>query len=326
MKYTRLKFKDRCVIENLLKNGKNYNQIGKELGKPRCTIKREVERNLSNKPYCAYSAHKLYLLRCKGRKPKKLDNPKLWNYVIKRLKFRWSPEQISGRLKEVASSSFQISHETIYQYAYETYSSSFNLFPYFRHLDKQHKRYRGKPKRQTVLKTGKKMIEERPDIINNKERIGDWESDLIEGSKGSGYIATFVERVAKYTKASKMETKHAEIFNQAANLAFKNTDNENLYSITHDNGTEANEFEELEEALNCEIYFARPASPWQRGLNENTNGLFRQFFKKGSSFKNIKQKDVHKAERYLNHRPRKSLNFRSPYEVFFNKKPVALQT
>ena len=321
----RLKFKDRCVIENSLKNGKNYNQIGKELGKHRCTIKREVERNSLSSNYCADSAHDLYLLRCKGKKPRKLDDIQLYQYVIKRLKFGWSPEQISGRLKTYFSSTFQISHETIYKFAYETYSSSFDLFPYFRRIDKKHKRYRGKPKRQTILKKGKKMIDKRPDIINNKERIGDWESDLIEGSKGSGYIATFVDRVSKYTKASKMETKHSEIFNQAANSIFRNIDSEKLYSITHDNGTEANEFEELEEILNCDIYFARPASPWQRGLNENTNGLLRQFFKKGSSFKNIKQKDIHKAERYLNHRPRKSLNFKSPYEVFFNKNTVALQ-
>ena len=165
MKYTRLKFKDRCVIENSLKNGKNYNQIGKELGKHRCTIKREVERNFFNKPYCADSAHKFYLLRCKGRKPRKLDDIQLYKYVIKRLKFGWSPEQISGRLKIYFSSAFQISHETIYKFAYETYSSSFDLFPYFRRIDKKHKRYRGKPKRQTILKKEKKMIDKRPDII-----------------------------------------------------------------------------------------------------------------------------------------------------------------
>ena len=106
---------------------------------------------------------------------------------------------------------------------------------------------------------------------------------------------------------------------------FSGTDNEKLKSITHDNGSEMNDFENLEQALNCDIYFTDPASPWQRGLNENTNGLMRQFFPKGSDFKKFTQKDVAKACRFLNHRPRKSLGYRTPFEVFFNKTPVAIR-
>ena len=142
----------------------------------------------------------------------------------------------------------------------------------------------------------------------------------MKEKKNSGFIATHVDRKTRYTIAGKMENKRAETFNIAVKNSF--ADYDDIKTITYDNGVEMSAYKELEEMLDCLIYFADPGKPGQRGLNENTNGLLRQYFKKGSDFKKINQKNVDEAVHKLNHRPRKCLGYMTPYEAFFEKKKL----
>ena len=198
-----------------------------------------------------------------------------------------------------------ISHETIYKVIYGLFKAKkLDSGSFFRRkkVNYRQKRYK---RAKSMAEQNKKSIHSRPKEIKINLTLGHWEGDTIEGKKNSGFIATHVDRKTRYTIAGKMENKRAETFNIAVKNSF--ADYDDIKTITYDNGAEMSAYKELEEMLNCLIYFADPGKPGQRGLNENTNGLLRQYFKKNSDFKKINQKDVDEAVRKLNHRPRKCL-------------------
>jgi len=165
----------------------------------------------------------------------------------------------------------------------------------------------------------RRRIDERPEVVNARKRIGDWEADTVEGAKGSGFFGTYVERKSRYTVAVKVDDKFAATVTQATLEAIKPLPPSRVRTITFDNGKEFAGFKALETDLGIQTYFARPYHSWERGTNENTNGLLRQFSPKGMDFSVVRQSELDKAVESLNKRPRKCLNYRTPTEVFWSK-------
>ncbi len=232
----------------------------------------------------------------------------------------WSPEQIAGRLKLEQQPT--VSHECIYLYVYADKRRGGTLHQHLRSQKKQRKRYSGYIRRGQI--PNRISIDKRPQIVASKGRFGDWEADTIVGARHKGGILSVVERKSKLTRLRKLATKGAaEMKDNAilllAPLAAK------VHTITVDNGKEFCEHELIAAGLNARLYFAHPYSSWERGLNENTNGLVRQYFPKKYEFSRITNQDLQQVEDLLNNRPRKTLGYRTPNEVFFKQRSVALR-
>jgi IS30 family transposase len=319
MKYQQINLEDRIQIQALSEANAPLTTIGKIVGKDPTSIGREIRRNSVYGKYQAHTGQKLYCARKATHVKRSFDNKKLKRLIILLLKSYWSPEQISGRLKLFR---IYISYETIYAWIYAQKELGINYLKYLRINKKRNKRA-GSYKKRAENKA-KKSIHGRPKEVNESIRIGDFEGDTIEGKKGSGFIATLVDRKSKILVAAKMENKLADTFNKACQYAFSVIDK--IFTITFDNGSEMSNFEELEKIIECDIYFADPGCPGQRGLNENTNGLMRQFLPKGSDFKKIKQKYVDRVVFILNNRPRKSLGYKTPMESYLSIEPKTVKT
>jgi IS30 family transposase len=299
--------------------------IASELKVVKSTISYELKHNsMPDGHYDPEYAQKKYVeRRKKSRKPSKLVKDKnLLAFVIEHLKNYWSPEQIAGRLQQRGKQ--YISHEGIYQNIY--YGILGETFIQFLRQSKKYRQKRGKKQGKRAIIKDKKNIKERPEAANQKSRLGDWEGDTIVGKNNQGYIATFVDRKSSFLAGALMETKEAINLNKAASCAFGEIPDSLIKTITVDNGTEFAEFKNLEKLFRTKIYFADPYSSWQRGLNENTNGLIRQFLPKKTNLKNITEEELEKIIHLINHRPRKKLGFLTPYEVFVENKKVRLAT
>ena len=229
----------------------------------------------------------------------------------------YSPEQIAGRIKldYPDDLAMRVSHESVYQYIWEDKKQDGELYKNLRQGRKKHKKRYGKKDNRGVI-PNEKSIDERPEIVNKKERFGDWEGDLIIGHNHKGAINTQVERLSKFTSAVKMKDKTAVFMEKATIKAYSDIPEKLRLTMTYDNGTEMANHEKIAKKLGIDIYFAHPYHSWERGLNENTNGLLRQYFPKGTDFTKITQADVDKAVKALNNRPRKTLKYRTPKEVF----------
>ena len=218
----------------------------------------------------------------------------------------------------------QVSHETIYQWIFADAKQSGDLYLSLVRRHKNRRRQRRSCKRR--LFEGRVSIDERPKIVADRTRFGDWESDTMEGGKSKGGLATHVERKSRYLVAGKVMDKRSNTFIQTSIECFKRISPKLIKTFTVDNGSEFSQFKNLEKETASKVYFADPYSPWQRGLNENTNGLLRRFFPKGCNFHEISDRVIEQAVEKLNNRPKKCLNFRTPYEVLFKTKTVALRT
>ncbi len=171
---------------------------------------------------------------------------------------------------------------------------------------------------------GRISIDKRPDLVATRQRFGDWEGDTVEGAKGSGHITTHVERKSRYLIAAKLADKTAAVTTQAVTLAFRKIPVALRHTLTLDNGKEFASFSDIERRTGLTIYFADPYSAWQRGANENTNGLLRRYFPKGMDFRSVTEKTLAQAVKKLNHRPRKCLGYQTPHEVFMNARRGAV--
>lgn len=238
-------------------------------------------------------------------------------YVDKKLRHDWAPEQIAGRIRLDYPNDRQmrISPETIYRWAYTTARFGGTLH---QHLRRGRSRRRprvcyGQGKR---FKSERVSIAERPEIVAKRGRFGDWEADLVSGSSGKAALVSCIERKSRYLLLAKVEDKTATSFNTALSGQFLNIPAGLRKTLTLDNGSEMAQFKELETAVGLNTYFCAPRSPWQRGANENCNGLLRQYFPRGTSFRKISEKTIRKALERLNNRPRKCLGYRTPAEVF----------
>lgn len=229
--------------------------------------------------------------------------------IEEKIRLDWSPEQIPGTL------AISISHQRIYQHIWADRRNGDTLYQHLRHSNKKHKkRYGSKDKRGQIR--NRVSIDERPEIVAQKTRIGDWEIDTVIGKNHQGALVTLVDRVSKFTLIKKVASKHTEVVTQAT-IGLLQPYLDKTLTITADNGKEFAGHEKMKEQLNAEVYFAHPYCSWERGLNENTNGLIRQYFTKGSRFESITDDEVEAVMHRLNHRPRKSLNFKTPHDVFF---------
>lgn len=316
MAYTHTTKEQRYKIESLLALDYSQIDIADELGKDKSAISREIRSNsYSDGTYKA--AHADYLVRQRRkqgrRQAKKLvKDKKLRRAIINRLGKKDSPEQIAGRRKRLGKD--YVSHETIYQYLY---TEQPELVTLLRQKKGKYRRRHGTKQREKQRELAKKTwITERPNTINNREELGHWEGDTILGKEKIIGIATHVERVSGYGLADKLERVTAENMHQATVSKFKKLPKYKRLSETDDNGKEFSYHEMTEKMLGMKHYFALPYHSWERGSNENWNGLIRQFFPKGSEFATITQEDIDKAVRNLNHRPRKRLNYLTPHEVF----------
>lgn len=321
MGYRHLNIDEREVILEMRAKGKNLPDIAENLGRNKGTISRELTRNKSStgeyKPHLAQR----YYRRRRGdsKEPYRLQDKRLAKYVRKKLKQYWSPQQISGRLKVdyPKDQQMRISPVTIYSWIEADKKQGGTLYKYLRQgKRKRRKRYGSTDRRGQI--PDRRMIDERPKVVDQRSRIGDWESDSVVGKSNASAIATHVERKSRYLVAGKLADKSAESMNQATIKLFRKIETGKIKTMTFDNGKEFAGFKELEKALETKTYFAKPYHSWERGTNENTNGLVRQFFGKGTDFDEITKSELDRKVELLNNRPRKCLRYRTPAEVFWN--------
>ena len=318
MAYKQLTQDQRYQIKALLDNKITKTKIARTLGVDRSTINREIKRNSGKRGYRPKQAQRKALTR-RQEKSKPRIGEEVWALVEKTLQDDWSPEQVSGRLK---ASGISVSHERIYQHVYADKRAGGTLWKHLRHPKKYRKRAGGRDRRGKI--PNRRSIDQRPAIVDERSRIGDWEADLILGKKHQGVALTLTERKSRFTLLRTFPSKHADPITQGIKELLKW--DARLKTITFDNGKEFTGHEEIASALNVDCYFAHPYSPWERGTNENTNGLIRQYLPKNRDLKNISMEEESRIMDKLNLRPRKCLDFKTPYEVFFGHQPVALTT
>lgn len=308
----------RVELAALLTAHKSQTACAKILGIDRSNVCLEIKRNKDpDGSYQGGSAQRKYLERRKQakRKYRKIENDgKLRKHIVLKLKKFWSPEQIAGRLKRVRGKS-AVCHETIYTHLYERRP---DLIKYLRRQRNKYRKRRGTRARIKLNKGMKvKRIEERPAVVLERSRIGDWEDDTVIGKEKVQRIWTCVERRSGYGLADKPETVTAEIINDVSASHFKKIPKKKRCTLTRDNGLEFGDLDStLERKTGLEVYRANPYHSWERGTNENWNGLWRQFFPKGTYFATITEYQVQTAVRLLNDRPRKRLGYATPREVF----------
>lgn len=318
MNYTQLAREQRYQINILKKAGHNQTYIALMVGCHKSTISRELRRNRGQKGYRHYQAGERALDRqCEAYGSRIAWQT--WQQVERLLRQDWSPEQIAGWLKRERQPT--VSHEWIYLYVYADKRRGGTLHRHLRSQKKQRKRYSGYIRRGQI--PNRTSIDKRAKIVASKGRFGDWEADTIIGARHKGGILSAVERKSKLTRLRKLATKSAvemkdNTIELLAPLAAK------VHTITVDNGKEFCEHELIAAGLQTRIYFAHPYASWERGLNENTNGLVRQYFPKKYEFCRISDNDLQRVEDLLNNRPRKTLGYRTPNEVFFKQRSVAL--
>lgn len=329
MPQCQLTLREREIIAFRHHSGESVENIARHLKRHRTTIQRELRRNQdSSGDYLPASAHQqAYDRRSSVRSghSKIVENTELRSYLRDHLREKyWSPDILAGCLRRDHrdNPSMRICTQTIYNWIRRDQRHGGTLH---RCLSHGHRGYRkrgsGKDLRGCIR--NRIGIEERPGIVDELSRFGDWESDTIEGKAHKGYIASHVERISKYVVLALLSDKRADTFNSGTLKAFRRHQRQHdlpLHTLTADNGKEFAGHELLAEQLKVDVYFAHPYSPWERGRNENMNRMVRQWFPKGLDFRSIHEADVQSVEQLLNNRPRKSLGYRTPKEVLLNLK------
>lgn len=312
MAYKQLTSGQRHQIEILLKLGKNKSEIARLIGVSHSTVLRELERHSTPKGYNADSAQKQSDLCRKSAKRYRLPlSTEL--LVIFFLKLYFSPEQISITLKKIG---VKVSYEWIYRFIRKDRQKGGSLYKYLRMQGKKYKKRTPYPKSNIPNRVG---IEHRPEIINNRERIGDWEADLVHGKRGTGAIVTLLERKTRLLRLAKVPNKQADT---VANAIIKTLKNHIVKSITFDNGSEFAQHQKIAQKLNAKTYFCAPYCAWQKGQNEHHNRLLRQFIPKSQDLTHITANFLKKISTLLNIRPKKALQHFTAlkfYEYLYTK-------
>jgi IS30 family transposase len=316
MGYTHITKEQRYKIQAWLEIGMSQKDIADRLEKDKSALSREIGRNKNaSGKYTAGLADKTSRKRRKEgkRKSRKLiKDKKLRRAVLALLRKKKSPEQIAGRRKRLGKS--HVVHETVYRYIYD-YAPEWKI--YLRQRKGKYRRRHGTKERENTREQAKKRrIDERPTIVELRTEMGHWEGDTIRGKEKITGIATHVERVSGFGIGDKLDHVTALSLKEKTVRSFARIPKGKKKTETLDNGIEFSEYELMEKETGMEIFFAYPYHSWERGSNENFNGLLRQYFPKGTNFATVTQKDVDRAVRELNHRPRKRLNYLTPYEVF----------
>ena len=320
--YTHFTLKEREYLEEKLKEGKSFRYIAEHLGRSPSTISREIKRNWSKKAkhYNSWHAQTNYVHRRKQchRKNNLLHNEEAFEYVRQRLLEFWSPELIA--LVWNATHPTKISYNSIYRAIHA------KLFPGIKestHLRRKGKKYSSGKKTSTPHPES--SIHDRPECVDNRERFGDFEGDTVYGSVGKGYLVTAVDRRSRFLVAAIAKDKTKETTAAALVEALKMVDKKiPLRSLTLDNGTEFALYTKVEDDLNIKVYFADNHSPWQRGSNENLNGLLRFFFPRGTNFNKVSDDYLQSVVNLINNRPRKCLALLSPLQFIHNSVALGL--
>ena len=309
MPYSHFTLEERIILQKLLKKQYSLRSIGAILGKNVSSISRELSRNTVKGSYNPYVASTLAYDRRKNTVKAIVPGSKKWSYVVDKLNNYWSPEQIAARWNKDFPLEKPLSFSTIYRYIYRDLLPNISC--------EKHLRRHGKFQRpdKAVYNSVKpdRYIYEWPDIIKKRQRVGDWEGDSVLGGVGKGLALTFVDRKSRFLVSTISLTKKAS--NNAEAIANLLKDHP-VQSISFDNGVEFSEYHTIERELKTTVYFAEPHKPWQRGTNENTNGILRFFFERGFDFREITEKEFQRVIDLINNRPRKCLGWKTPAEVY----------
>ena len=331
MQYKHFSIEEREKIQELLWFKASIRAIAKVLNRSPASVSREIRRNkppVFNRYTPRVADERAMRFRKRRGREKRLKNDRIREYVVTHLKRKWSPEEISNRLKEDLCE--HISHEAIYQFIYHQIHREGNgspkpccedLRPYLR----RRRRIRvphGARKCHRVLKPLGRSIEERPKIVLARKRIGDWEGDTVESKDHKPGINTLVERKTGLVFITKLKDKSSAATVEAMTLRFKNVPEKFKRTVTLDNGAENRDWKTIEEVIGIDCFNAHPYHSWERGTNENTNGLIRDYFPKKTDFGMITDDEVRFVENELNSRPRKRLGWKTPLEAW----SVALQS
>lgn len=326
MSHKQLSSNERVVLEKLFCSKVKQKRIAEILKRSGSTISRELQRNRDeNGRYRTKMAtKKLRNRRTRAnQKFKKLTSKSsLRRFVISKLKKYWSPQQIAGYI-EMKHNKKVIHHEAIYQFVYQDRP---DLKPFLRSRKGKYRKRHGTLAREKIrLEREKRRIDVRPDMIEKRVRIGDWEGDTIRGGDKKSAVLTHVDRKTGYLLANRLERALAEEVRLITVAEFSKLPKWKCKTITYDNGSEFAEHQTTEFWLKAMIYFAFPYHSWERGTNENTNGLLRQFFPKGTDFNKITDFDLQTAVKLINNRPRKRLHYHTPKEVFSGKVAIRIR-
>ena len=314
MTYHQLTPGERYMLAALRRQGCNQSQIARELGRHRSTVCREVRRNSTRADghYRAFTAQE----RTNGRRSRSRRNQRFtaedFALIDALLCRQWSPEQVAGHLAR--SGLLSISHETIYRHVWRDKKAGGLLHTHLRGARKRRrKRYGAYDSRGRLA--GKRMISERPPEVEARERVGHWEADTVAGAGSKDCVATLVERKSGLVLIGKLADRTARSLSRRA-VSLMRSSGASFETVTADNGTEFHDYRRVERLTGAAFYFARPYHSWERGSNENANGLLRQYLPKGKSMAGLSQQQCNAIARKLNTRPRKRLGFRTPLECF----------
>lgn len=312
-----LTLEERQLLYRLERKGKPVTEIAELLGRHRSTIYRELARNAGQRGYRPQQAQRLAdARRAVCRRPRKLEVAELSRYVQQRLEKCWSPDQIAGRMRREFARWpwWWLSRQAIYNWINDR-------APAWRRW----LRRGGRPPEKRGKLADCVRIDGRPDVINRRRRYGDWEGDTMVGKGRRSALVTLVDRKSGYARIGRADSLCADTTRQTIIRRMHDLPAALRRSVTFDNGKEFAEHCQLAETLQWATYFALPYRSWQRGTNENTNGLLRQFFPKGTDFSRISHQEVARVESLLNERPRRRLDYRTPAEVL-SKRIVAIET
>jgi IS30 family transposase len=316
--YHQLTQAQRYQIYALRKADHTLTEIADVIGVHKASVSRELKRNRGQRGYRPQQAQELATARRQKSIPR--ITAEVWKLVDSLLKQEWSPEQISGRLRK--EQDLRISHEWIYQHVLADKQAGGDLYKHLRCQKKRRKRYGSYDRRGQLPNC--RSIEERPAVVQARKRLGDWEVDTLIGKQQKHAILTLTERKSRFTLLGKMSRRTAGAVRQkVCQLLLPVQDK--VLTLTSDHGKEFADHDLIAETLQLQFYFAHPYAAWERGTNENTNGLLRQYFPKKSDFQTISNKKIEQTTSKLNFRPRKTLRFKTPFEVFYQT-TVALTT
>ena len=328
MSYRHLTQKERFFIYHMRMAGWSSAKIGRTIGRHRSTIDRELKRN--SPPWGHYlddyAQRKTAIRRQDTSRRPCTDDVALMAHVERKIEARWSPEQIVGRLKTAPPPGLvgkTISHATIYRWLWACPQRFQRLRPHLRVACKKRRKPYGKPSKRGQI-PNRVSIDDRPETVEARDRLGDWEGDTVVGKGRRGYVLTNVDRTSRYTVARKLERPMAQSVEDALYQAMRRLPREKRQTQTFDNGREFARHESIAARLGLAVYFAHPYSSWERGTNENTNGLLRQYLPKSRDFTTLTDRELAGYVWQLNNRPRKCLNYKTPAEVFHERR-VALR-
>ena len=315
MYYQQLTKDERYQIKACLQIDMKQVDIAKLLKRSPATISREIKRNTGKRGYRPKQANdQATMRRLTAEKSIKLTN-ELKQDIVKLIKQELSPEQVCDYL--ITHGKTKLHHETIYRMLLQDKCDGGTLYKHLRHLHKSHRKRYGSYERRGRIKNAV-SIEQRPAIVDSRSRIGDWEGDTVIGKDHKSAIYTLVDRKSLYTVIVKLNGKNATELADKTIKALEPISNK-IHTITYDNGLEFAEHERMAKALDADIYFAHPYSSWERGINENTNGLIRQYFPKGTDFNKVTNSQIEFVMNRLNTRPRKTRGGKQPVELFLGK-------